>query len=282
MKNILIPIDFSENSWNALRYAFELFKHIDCTLYLIHVADLREYPVAHSVIIPSLDPSPQNSKTPSKERLELFAKNAIQLYPDMAKRVFMVHEYGYLLDALQRNITEKKIDLVVMGTKGATGLKRLIVGSNTGDVITRLRCNTLVIPEGVAFRKPDEIIFPTDYNIFYSDSILSTLRTLLSLNDSRLQVVHVLRGNIDLSEEQLENQRYLFEYLTELFPDRFEARVVKDKKVTDAIQNFVSKEGADMIVMVAKNLNFIQQILLNSTVKKVSFQTKNPLFVIHG
>ncbi len=248
----------------------------------MHAADLREYPVAHSMIVPSLEPTPKNPKAPSKEQLEHFTEKVLRLYPTMRKHVFMIHEYGQLLDAIRRNIEEKKIDLVVMGTKGATGLKRLVIGSNTGDVITKIRCNTLVIPEGVAFKKPERIIFPTDYNIFYSNRILSAIGTLSNLNESSIQVLHASKANSSFSEEQEENQKYLSEYLSELFPGRFKFHNVKNKKVAEAIQHFIHKEGADMVVMVAKNLNFIQQVLLDSTVKKVSFQTKNPLFVVHG
>lgn len=53
-----------------------------------------------------------------------------------------------------------------MGTKGASGIKEKILGSNAGDVITKVQCNTLIVPVQVKLSKPREIAFPTDFNIF--------------------------------------------------------------------------------------------------------------------
>ena len=168
-----------------------------------------------------------------------------------------------------------------MGTKGVTGLKEKVVGSSTGDVITKIQCNTLVIPNEADLYKPNEIAFPTDFNIFYSHYILSSIADMLNLGMGKLRVMNAIRDGDWLSLEQKKNKEYLFDYLEETFQDRYSFHTITNKNVTSAIQCFVESRDVEMIIMVAKNLNFIQQVLFDPIVEKISFHTKVPFYVIH-
>ncbi|MGB5818971.1 MAG: universal stress protein [Saonia sp.] len=277
MKNVLIPTDFSDNSWSAIKYALGFLKNTSCNFYLLHIADMGEHPVKRL----SFSPISYQENTPSKKKLEGVLKSVKRLTNKAKHKTFTVLEYGSFIDAMRRMVPEKKIDLIVMGTKGASGMKKLIIGSNTGDVITKVQCNTLVIPEAVSYHKPKEVVFPTDYNIFYSNSILEVISEVLFMNSSNLRVIHVLKGNGKLSEYQQANKEYLQDYLSEVLPERNSFHTIHEKKTIKGIQNFITDRQVDLMIMVAKNLNFLQQILFDSTVEKVSFHTEVPFLVIH-
>ncbi|WP_273568521.1 universal stress protein [Maribacter halichondriae] len=85
--------------------------------------------------------------------------------------------HDYFVDAIKRESENKKIDLIVMGTKGATGLKKATVGSNTGDVITKIKQPLLAVPEDTVYEKPREIAFATDYHIGYDAKGIGYLDT---------------------------------------------------------------------------------------------------------
>ena len=176
---------------------------------------------------------------------------------------------------------DKEIDLIVMGTKGVSGLRSKVVGSSAGDVITKVQHNTLVIPNEVTISMPKEIAFPTDFNIFYSHKIVNALTELLQLCEAKLRIMHVTSNGFGLSRDQESNSAYLRDLMEELHPKDHSFHTISNKKVKSAIQCFVESRDADMIVMVAKNLNFIQQILFDSIVEKISFHTKIPFYVIH-
>ncbi|MEO0528781.1 MAG: universal stress protein [Bacteroidota bacterium] len=277
MKRILIPTDFSKNSWNAIKYAIRFFRAVNCTFYLLHVANLNERPIHNlSFGIPM-----SSADIPTKNQLESILENAKGCTNPKHHKWVPLLQYGYLIDMMRRQIVENKIDLVVMGTKGASGLKKLIIGSNTGDVITKVHCNTLVVPEDVRYQTPREILFPTDYNTFYSNIILDTMSELIQRSTANLSVLHIAKSNGDLSENQKINRKYLKDYLDEILLKNNGFHLIKGDNTVKEIQKFVVEHKIDFMVMVAKNLNFLQQILFDSTVEKVSFHTKVPFFIIH-
>lgn len=284
MKNILIPTDFSEDAWKAIQYAQLLFEEVECNFYCLHVSDLVEYAIvtANSGNSNETDVANGSRMTASKKQLNDFLKAAEDHFTNPNHHFFGIHDHGFFIDSIKKHAEEKKIDLIVMGTKGATGLRKRIIGSNTGDVITKVPYNTLVIPKEAELKKPEEIAFPTDYNIFYSHKILEALSEMIRLGDQgNFRVMHVTRLGGILTREQKKNQEYLHDFLMESFPKNNSFHTLTNKSVNAAIQCFVESRDIDMIIMVAKNLNFLQQMLFDPLVEKISFHTNVPFFVIH-
>jgi nucleotide-binding universal stress UspA family protein len=216
-----------------------------------------------------------------KEKLEeLFQR--IERLPINPKHHFIaLQDYGNFVNILRKKVGGKKIDLIVMGTKGASGIKETVVGSNTGDVITKVPCNLLVIPENAELGSPKEIAFPTDYHIFYSHAILEAISEILHICKANLQILHVSNFQKGLSPFQKKNKAYLQDYLQELFGTSHSFHTLKDQNVKTAIEAFAKTGNIDMLVMVAKNLNFLQQLLFDTTIEKLSFHTTIPLLVLH-
>lgn len=279
MKNILIPTDFSANSKNALQYAQVLFSSVECNFYVLYVGTLLD--TQTDALRTSNKTGKDSSTENTKERLMDLVDECKKHSTDADHYFYALHEYGFFIQSIKRNLEEHQIDLIVMGTKGVSGIKEKVVGSNAGDVITKVQCNTLVIPDEVIFSKPSEIAFPTDFNIFYSHGILSSMAEMLQLGKGKFRVMNVINNGDGLHLEQKKNRDYLFDYLEETFPERYSFHTITNKSVKSAIQCFVESRDIEMIIMVAKNLNFIQQILFDSIVEKISFHTKIPFYVIH-
>lgn len=277
MKHILIPTDFSDNSWNALAYAIELFKKESCSFYILHIDDLKESEVeSNSFAFPV-----KKINASIRERLTLLSKRIKELPVKENHRFIALQEYGNFISIIRKTVEEKKIDLIVMGTKGASGLKAAIVGSNTGDVITKVLCNVLVIPENATISTPQKIAFPTDYNLFYTYPILETLTELLKISRANLKVLNIVQGTASLTNEQVTNKTYLKDYLEETFPNTHNFHQVRDRNIKSAIVNFAFDNRIEMLMMVAKNLNFFQQLLFDTSIEKLSFHTTVPLLVLH-
>jgi len=278
MKNILLPTDFSKNSWNAIQYALAFFKKSSCNFYLLHVTSISNYAGGESPVIPTSATIEKTLLKQAKLELQKLLKKIRTLEESVNHNFITLSSYDYFIDALRNQITEKNIDLVVMGTKGATGLKEAIIGSNTGDLITKVKCPVLVVPEKAVYHSLKEIAFPTDYNLFYQSKILNGISDLVKAHDAIIRILHVAKKNDQLTEFQTENK----EYLNDFFADENHSfHKVTNKKIEAGIQCFVESRDIDMIIMVAKNLNFFQQILFKPTVEEISYHIEIPFLVLH-
>ena len=277
MKHLLIPTDFSTNSWNALEYAVRFFQNKACTFYILHIGDLRESAVnSNSFTFPAEKISPS-----LKDKLNSLFKQIERLPINKKHHFIAIQEYGNFIDIMRKMVDTKKIDLIIMGTKGASGIKASVVGSNTGDVITKVLCNVLVIPEKAQIKTPKKNAFPTDYTLFYTYPILKTLTELLQISKANLHVLNISQANPRLTDRQEKNKAYLQDYLEETFSDTHSFHSITDINIRTAILKFVADNQIDMLTMVAKNLNFLQQLLFDTAIEKLSFHTTVPLLVLH-
>lgn len=279
MKNILVPTDFSQNSRKALEYVQLLFNAYPCNFYLLHVDSFLNVQSESFVPLKKIEGSGKDRS--AKELLQRLLNQTKENGNNTNHSFYAIYENGFFVESVKKQLADRKIDLIAMGTKGVSGIREKIVGSSAGDVITKVQHNTLVIPNNVALSKPGEIAFPTDFNIFYSHNILNAITEILQLSEANLRIMHVTNNGLELSAEQESNKAYLLDFMEETYPNGHSFHTVTNKKVKSAIQCFVESRDADMIIMVAKNLNFIQQILFDSIVEKISFHTKIPFYVIH-
>lgn len=279
MINILLPTDFSENSWNAIEYALNYFKSQPCNFYLLHVNRLTNVTVNDSPYAVSRETIENIYTKPAKEKLRKLLKRIIDKFQKNDNHRFYTQaDYNFFIESIRENVERKNIDLIVMGTKGASGLKQYIVGSNTGDVITKVKCNTLVIPENAKFVSLKEIAFPTDFSITYDLQILEPIIHILKSSDLYLRILHIIKKNSKLSTEEKVNKELLEDYFHN---HKHSFHFLTNSKVEDALQCFVESRNINMIIMVAKNLNYFQQILFHSRVEKISYHIEIPFLVLH-
>lgn len=276
MKNILVPTDFSDNSMRALKYAQVLFSSLECNFYLLYVGSLLDTKKDTKSFQPLEDVTES-----TKNRLMALVKETRRHSIEANHFFFPLHEYGFFIPTIKKHVEENNIDLIIMGTKGVSGLKEKVVGSNAGDVITKVQCNTLVVPMQVEMARPREIAFPTDFHILYSIKILRPMEEMVKLGKAQLRIMNVLKEGDELNIDQRSNKEYLSDFMEEALPHAYSFHTITNQKVKQAIQCFVESREVDMILMVAKNLNFIQQILFDGLVEQISFHTKIPFYVIH-
>ncbi|MBU2920414.1 universal stress protein [Winogradskyella psychrotolerans] len=277
--NILLPTDFSENARNAISYAIDFFKSSECNFYLLHVNRIEAIVAGEDSYMPTAEVIEEIYTKPSRDKLRQLLKEISENHGENPKhRFYTLIDNYFFLESVRKHVEEKKIDMIVMGTKGASGLKEYIIGSNTGDVITKVKCTTLVVPEYAKYKALKEIAFSSDFNLSYDINILQPLTDILKNLESNLRVIHIQGKAASLNPEQLNNKELLNDYFEEFNPS---FHFLTNKKVEDAIQCFVESRAVDMIVMVAKNLNYFQNILFHTRVEKITYHTDIPFLVLH-
>jgi nucleotide-binding universal stress UspA family protein len=279
MKTILLPTDFSDNSWNAIEYALNFYKDSTCNFYLLHVLRLSSdvtndylYSSTQNVLV---DTNVQQVK----KQLKTVLKKISEKFPSSTKHKFYtLTDSDFFIESIRKQIKEKKVDVIVMGTKGASGLSKFIIGSNTGDVITQVKCTTLVVPENAKFNTIKEVAFPTDFSLSNSLQVLQPITEILDKNNACLKVLNITKKSSELNPQQQKNKELLEDYF---YNYKYGFHFLTNKKVEDAVQCFVKSRDINMIAMVAKNLNYFQQILFHNKVEEISYHTDIPFLVLH-
>ncbi len=275
MKRILLPTDFSENAFNAITYALQLFRDTDCTFYLMHTYTPPVYHTEYLLGSPGQIGLGDVLQETSLTQLEQIKKQLEDAYAN-PRHTFMVHTaFNTLLNEVVETIGNEDIDYVVMGTKGATGAKEILFGSNTVHVIKRSRRPVLAIPPDFKYEAPKEILFPTDYEIDYPGREFEPLLGIAKLHNSRINVMHVSSG-YELSPPQKEHRRQLEKLLgsTAVFHD------VPSDDIIPAINSFQVKEKVNLLVMVQNKHTFFERLFIEPVIKKIGFHIRVPFMVI--
>jgi len=279
MKSILLPTDFSENSWNAIRYALHFFEKSNCHFYLLHVNRLSNLASVDTSYITTPEAIEKVQTIFAKKQLREFLKRISKELPHNKKhRFYTLTDYNFFIESIRNQVQEKSIDMIVMGTKGASGIKKFIIGSNTGDVITKVSCTTLVVPENAKYTSIKEIAFPTDLALSYHIQTLQPISEVLDEFCSFLRILHINKRKENLNRDQQKYKELLEDYFNGY---KHSFHFLTNDKIEDAVQCFVESRDIDLIAMVAKNLNYFQRILFMPTVEEISYHTDVPFLVLH-
>lgn len=278
MEKILLPTDFSSNAWNAIRYAIELYSEKACNFYLLNtytpvIVHSRFMAASVHEGLPE-DNERRFSESGLKEVLEQIELEC--KYP--GHHFETVSSFSLLTDKINDMVDSHQIDLIITGTKGASGISEIFLGSNTVRMIKAARhCPVLVIPEGFSFKKPGRIAFATDFRRSFSLDILQPLLSLTKIFDANVDIIHI-NENEELDRYQQANMELLDEYFKDT-PHEYHWLPYFTGK-SDVLQYFLKEFDVDMLALVHYRHGFLEELIREPVVKRVAFHTKLPLLVI--
>jgi nucleotide-binding universal stress UspA family protein len=276
MKKILLPTDFSDNAWNAIKYAVQLYKDEKCNFILLNTYTPIIYQVEH---LPASAPQPQVleivKETSNRKLIELI--HAIKIEFNNSNHTFThISAFNTLTAEIDALFKGHVMDVIVMGTKGASGLKEALFGSNTVHVLKNSKCPVIAIPSAFSFETPNEILFPTDYEIDYQKEHLQTILEISAMYNTRVNILHVFYGS-DLTDTQNINRTKLENYFKEtacLFHDE------KNQNIAEAITRFQLKARINLLVMINNKHSFFENIFFKSTINQIGFHLNIPFLVM--
>ncbi|PIF00117.1 MAG: universal stress protein [Maribacter sp.] len=276
MKRIILPTDFSENAYNAIRYAILLFKDVECTFYLLHTYTPAIYQAEYVLHSPGQIGLGDVYQEDSLAQLNTLKKKLVSEFNNR-KHTFIVHSaFNTLIEEIVETSKREDADLVVMGTQGATGAKEILIGTNTVHVIKRGCCPILAIPPGFEFEEPKEILFPTDFEIDYQHGQLKEIMQLAELHNSNIQIMHVSSG-YDLTSSQLQNRTKLDGILGKI-PHLFHEE--PNQGIMTAIDTFQKKAKINILAMIQNRHTFLERLFIEPIIKKLGFHETIPFLVI--
>lgn len=265
---ILIPSDFSELSKVAVRYAVDFSKDVDVTLILLHVSDVNAPGMARI--------SSKKLGEAIKSSTEAAIKELVaSIKKDNSHDIDITYNIVYnnsIEKAVETAALENNIDLICIGTKGASGLKKIVFGSNAAGIIENSSIPVLTIPEFAEYKGIGNIVYSSDLNNLEKE--IELILPYAKLMDSWIRILHVdkgkgvFEGDLEQKEQSLRKD---FAY------QKIKFNELKSDSVIDGINKFVGVVEADMVIMFTHHTNFIEKVFQKSVTQNTAFQTRIPL-----
>ncbi|MGI9547387.1 MAG: universal stress protein [Flavobacteriaceae bacterium] len=276
MLKILLPTDFSANSWNAISYAVNFYKDRECMFYILHTYTPAFYRMDYLVGGPSFSAIPDVGVEISMGGLDKTLADIEKQFPNPRHSFKKVSAFNLLTDEINYLAGAKAIDMVIMGTQGATGAKEIFLGTNTVYVIRKSTIPVLVIPKGFKYKSLKKILFPTDYLSQYKKEELRTLTDKASSSAAEITILHV-KEEYELTENQTNNKQYIGGLLEE-FPHSFEE--LRGVLMPQAIMDYVDEQQVDLLVMMNRQHSFLERLLWRQNIDQIGFHVQVPFLVI--
>jgi len=241
MKKILVPTDFSKGSEEALKVAAQLAKRYNSELHVMHMIELP---------FDMVDPMHETSELPEAM---FFMKMAHKSFETFLDKDYL--EGIDVREAIQNNNAfegiidsahNKDIDLIVMGSRGASGFKEMVIGSNTEKVVRTSDVPVLVIKrEDPSFRMND-IVFACEFTDEYKKSFLDAITFAKTANSK----MHLLMVNTPSSfMTTAEAEQRMNSFLDGVSIGEYTLNIYNDVSIEKGILNFGNSINADVIAM---------------------------------
>jgi len=278
MKKILLPTDFSDNAWNAIFTALKLYAHVKCKFLIFHAYEPsalnklgQKSQQRLGVIYDSLEKYSVQELDKILDYLNINHNNPNHTFQRISK-------LGTLEESIKELVSAGDVDLIVMGTQGATGAKEFFLGSNTVKVLKQIKNNSiLVVPKDYNFQELKSLVFPTDYSRLYQKFELLPMTEFAKLWKSAIKVIHVAvefrlsdvqKTNIKILEERLSGTEYSFH------------QVIFEANIAQSVEQYVTETRADLLTMSRYKYSFWERIIGEPVIKKIAFHSKVPVLFL--
>ncbi|MEL6866671.1 MAG: universal stress protein [Bacteroidota bacterium] len=262
MKKILVPTDFSDNAQKALDYALKLAQVFDSELCLVHTYKLIQRAGTFIAI------EQQMREDAKREMAKLVAKYERQ--KPIQSRVIK----DTPIRGIGRVAKSYQADLIVMGTKGASGLSELFIGSTTNGLIKHTRIPVLAVPQAAEFKPHQQIVFAMDQKAISQPSVLAIMRALANAWQAKVEVVQILVHNKSGSiHESFKKAMEGLDHELHFIPH--------NESVNDGITEYLQQHSADLLCLIKRHRSFLQELFHNSVTQKEAFHSELPLLVLH-
>ena len=265
MKTVLALVDFSDASTNALSFAAELSKRTSARLVIMNIIQKGE------------------DEEETKKKLTSIESDLKKSFDSKLNCESLI-AHGTLIPTLKKITAVQQPDLIVMGTKGATGLKKILIGSNTVKVLANIKVPVLVIPEVARFESflnkgKNRIVLATDLDLLENEEALNILKEIaLIIIGSKVRVLSVRPNNTVLPDLKRMERDFLLSFFNpEIETERM---TVFSSNVIGGINFYLNQKSKDagLIAMIARDSGHLIQ---KHYTREMASYTHLPLLVLH-
>ena len=267
---ILVPTDFSECANNALKYATHIVKELDSSLTIMHGYHI---PIPAAEMTLSIDPEmTSNYQRDVEEKVEELKETIKGLDSIPSDFKFVM---AFAVEAILHSIETTGTDLVIMGTKGASGVQKALFGSIASSIVQKSPKPVLTIPTQFEDFKLENIAIAVDLDSISDYHIFDLVKLLAYMNNAEVHIINVSKENHDT--DQLIEVKKLEALLGEV-PHHY--HVIRDHNVDKGIRDYIDKKNIDLLTMVTRHHSLLDRIFRKSHTKEMSSHIHIPLLTI--
>jgi nucleotide-binding universal stress UspA family protein len=272
LKNILVPIDFSEASKNALKVAIDIAKKSSSKIFMVNamhihtpLPDFRGGGILEEVM--------QDYESQMKAAFEELESELIELkdIPHQSDRFTT-----YLTDAIHTEVAKNQIDLVVMGTRSERTLGERLLGSNAVDIIKLIDVPVFVIPEGYSFKGLQAVGFASDFLKVRDYGSLRILKDLSVLYGAEVMVFHIAEKIGEPEQVQINKIKQALSTL-----ENVSIRIVAHDSVVEGIKSFATSHKLNALALMPRKHNLFERLFMQSVTQSIVIDLDIPLLSFH-
>lgn len=270
MQNILVPVDFSDISRHAAIYALKLAAQLHVPKVILYHAYQAPLTVDSPVAAVQLFDEAILKKE-SSAALQLFRSS---IENECAPGCFLetYNEYNLLINGVDEVCKLTNSKLVVMGITGGGVFAEKLIGSNTVSVARNSSVPVFILPKDIEYKPFSSIVLLTDYQHTDENLPIQKIHWLLDVTHAKLQVLHI---------EKDKNVHRELQEIVLLKDHNPTYHVVHSEHFTAGVDNFVTKNHADLIVIIPKDHGFFSSLFTSSHTTQIAFHSKVPVLAIH-
>lgn len=284
-KRILIPVDFSEYSMQACSFAFNLAKHMDAKVKIIHIFFNPFYPQGYTK---------QQSEKVEHESIEEKVRSNIQKLCNEIESKIQSGEYPSVNYSflIKEGLPEEEIalfaedykpEVIVMGTRGKGEKEGDLIGSVTANVIEMTRFPIIAIPHNTAFTTIDGVKTISFLTNFSQRDLLAfdKMTRILHGYDFAFEIAHVATNEKEKWEES--RKAKVTDYFMSKYPDlRIRFRQIETDDFLTGLDAYIQNEQVDLLTLTTSKRNIFMRMFRPSISRKMLYHSSTPLFILRG
>jgi nucleotide-binding universal stress UspA family protein len=274
-KKILVPVDFSKTAYKAFHHVKFLANKFSAEVALIHVEEDWPYAGTFPFLV---EPQLKDQSKHGQYILEKLGELKAELQEAGVHSVQIEYMQGNIAECISSYAELQKVDLVVMGTHGARGLKGFLMGSNAYKVVSFVDAPVLTVNEQAAFGPYKNIIAPLD-DSKYSRAKFPYIVEMAVALEANVEVVYPL-----VSDEEKKNriQKY-FEQVSALMEAKHVTHASRgvEGNFAHEVVKFAEYTNADLVVIMSDSDTTISNLLLGNFAHEVVNHCRVPVLTLH-
>lgn len=278
MKKLLFPTDFSDTAANAFHYAVNLAEALQAELFILHTF---RTPLDYHIPADMIEQMAEDEEKTVNRILHKLIENYKAEHPNTQINMIPLAVQGFTSEIIVKTAKMQDVDFIVMGTKGASGLEKIILGSMAATVIEEATCPVLAIPAEAQFSPFKQLIYASDFSPHDFESIRQ-LQNFAGLFDAKIHCIHVSDDEnyfVDDVSFDLMRDSYLKAYPNST--DKVDFHVLLGKDLEDGLTDAIDTYQAGLIAMTTSKKTFLERLFSGSDTKEMAYHSKIPLLAFH-
>ncbi|AYB34652.1 universal stress protein [Chryseolinea soli] len=268
MKKILVPCDFSKPAINAFRFALDMALQSGGSVHFMNVIEL---PILHDTVIMPVLNFEQELLDDLKENAEKSFAKILEKHKPGEVAVKTVVEFGSVHAKIQDYIVDQGIDLVVMGSHGASGAREFFIGSNAERIVRSSAAPVLVLKD--YYKGPiKNIVFPNTLDTENQEDLTMKVKALQNFFGAHLHIVWI-NTPLNFTSDDITLKR-LEAFAKRFMLKNYTLNIVNDTNTEQGILQFANRVGGDLIAMATHGRRGVSHLIYGSLAEDVVNHTK--------